>query len=104
MKIFTSLIFKVIAKKLDGHKAKIGGIGSILLGIAGIIGNLWPDLGMLIMDMDTACGYIVAGFGVMGIGGKLEKLKTSTTSIAVDVGKIEATPCPDITVDCNESK
>ena len=104
MKIFTNLIFKMIAQKLDGHKAKIGGWASILLGVVGIIGNMWPDLGLLMMDMDTACGYIVAGWTVIGYGGKMDKIKNSMTGIAVDVGKIEATPCPPVEVNCNESK
>lgn len=47
----------------------------ILLGLAGIVGWLWPDTGIPPMDFDKAAGYIVGGFGVLGIGGKIEKLR-----------------------------
>lgn len=71
----TSKVVRFIAGRLDGKKTIIGGVGMILLGLAGIVGWLWPDTGIPPMDFDKAAGYIVGGFGVLGIGGKIEKLR-----------------------------
>ena len=75
MKYFvTQNVIRYIARKLDGYKSIIGGVGSILLGLAGMIGIFYPDSGLLQMEFDVACGYIVGGFAVLGVGGKLEKI------------------------------
>lgn len=94
MKIFLTMGLNIIAKKLDGYKSKIGGWSLIALGVVGFVGNMWPDLGLLMMDLDTACAYIGLGWTALGYGGKMDKIKNAMTGIAVDVGKIEATPCP----------
>lgn len=74
MKYFiTEKIVKFIAHKLDGKKTLIGGIGMILLGLLGVVGSVWPDLGMPAMDFEKAATMIVGGFSVLGIGGKLQK-------------------------------
>lgn len=61
------------ARKLDGKKSIIGGVGMILLGLAGAIGHFYPDLGLPQMPFDEAAGYVVAGFSVLGIAGKIAK-------------------------------
>jgi hypothetical protein len=72
---FTEKIVKFFAHKLDGKKTLIGGIGMILMGLAGVIGCIWPDLGLLLpMDFDEAATMIVGGFSVLGVGGKLQKV------------------------------
>ncbi len=84
-------IFKLTAKKLDGHKTKIGGVGAILGGVVtclggiiGFLGNYFPEQGLPAMDIDTVLttlglGWtgIAAGFATLGLGGKAEKLKTA---------------------------
>jgi hypothetical protein len=73
--LFLGILFKFIGKKLDGYKTKIGGIVSILTGILGIIGNIWPDLTTVQLSTETSLGFIAAGFTALGLGGKLEKVK-----------------------------
>ena len=75
MKYFiTEKVVKYISRKFDGKKTLIGGIGMILLGLIGVIGCVWPDLGMPVMDFETSAGMIVGGFSVLGVGGKLQKV------------------------------
>lgn len=72
------LIGKILAwagKKLDGYKTKIGGVGLILVGVTGIIGQIFPDQGLPVMDLETAFGAIAAGLAALGIGHKVEKAK-----------------------------
>ena len=74
MKYFlTEKIINFIAHKFDGKKTLIGGLGMILLGLLGVVGNIWPDLGMPTMDFEKAATMVVGGFSVLGIGGKLDK-------------------------------
>ncbi len=74
--LILNFLFKFIGKKLDGYKTKIGGIVSILMGILGIIGVIWPDLTTVHLSTETSLGFIAAGFTALGLGGKLEKVKT----------------------------
>ena len=76
MKFIIDLIFGRIARSLDGHKTTIGGVGAILIGVTGLIGHYWPDVGLPDMDPETSLGYIAGGFTALGIGGKLEKAKS----------------------------
>jgi uncharacterized membrane protein HdeD (DUF308 family) len=62
-----------VAKKLDGYTTKIGGIGSILSGIVGLLGHFFPDSGLVAMETEVAIGFIVTGWIALGIGNKLEK-------------------------------
>lgn len=76
MKYFiTRKVLGYIARKLDGYKTIIGGVGSILLGLAGAIGYFFPDQNLMRMDFDEAAGWIIGGFTVLGLGGKLEKAR-----------------------------
>jgi hypothetical protein len=67
-------ILSFIGGKLDGHKTKIGGVGLILLGLAGIISHTFPSLDLpLKADLDIYLTYLAGGFATLGIGGKIEK-------------------------------
>lgn len=71
---------KLLGQKLDGKKTVIGGIGLILLGVSGLVGVMYPDQGLPQMDLENSWTYIVAGFSVLGLGGKAEKLKSALTA------------------------
>jgi hypothetical protein len=74
-------------RKLDGKKTYMGGGGKMLLGVAtiisgvvGVLGNMFPDQGLPTMDYDTAFATIMAGgyafasgLEGIGIGHKIEK-------------------------------
>jgi hypothetical protein len=94
MKVFVAdKVLKVMAKKVDGHKTKIGGISSILGGTAAIIGGVlglvatyFPDstVPSVPMDLETAWATLAGGwaamsygFSTLGAGGKSEKLKAA---------------------------
>lgn len=68
------------AKKLDGKKTVIGGIGFLLYAIIGAIGNMFPDQGLPVLTIDQIFFYGAAGFSVLGLGGKAEKLKTAVAA------------------------
>lgn len=72
--ILTQLLLWM-GKKLDGHKTQIGGVGSILLGVLGIIGIMLPDVKVVDYSLEFSLGLIAAGFTALGLGGKLEKVK-----------------------------
>jgi hypothetical protein len=75
MKYFlTEKVVTILARRFDGKKTLIGGIGMILLGLSGIIGSIWPDTGVPAMAFDQAATMIVCGFSVLGVGGKLQKV------------------------------
>lgn len=68
-------ILGFIGKKLDGYKTKIGGVGLILVGVTGIISQIFPDQGLPVVDLETAIGSMAAGLAALGIGHKVEKAK-----------------------------
>jgi len=66
-------MFKWISEKLDGHKTTISGVGGILAGLAAIVkalaaGEINPS------EIWDGVLIVVAGFGVLGLGGKAQKL------------------------------
>lgn len=63
-------------KKLDGYKTIIGGVGLILTGIVGVIGNIFPDSGLPAPEFEFIMGQFSLGFVALGLGGKAEKLLT----------------------------
>lgn len=79
-------------RKLDGYKTKIGGVGLILVGVTGILGMIFPDQGLPVMDIDSACAAIAAGIAALGLGHKAEK-----TTAAVVAARQEWVPglCPE---------
>ncbi len=58
---------------LDGYKTKIGGIGSILTGLAAVAAGLASAPLDFHMIWAGVAG-VVGGFVALGIGGKLQKL------------------------------
>ncbi len=74
------------AKKLDGYKTTIGGIGMILTGIIGLAGHYFQDQGLPNMEIDTALTTITGGFAVLGIGGKIEKSMVVQKNLANKLG------------------
>lgn len=71
--MFAKMILGFLSRALDGKKTIIGGVGLILVGITGIIANAWPEAGLPEMELDKALEAIAMGFGVLGIGHKIEK-------------------------------
>ena len=71
---FFKRVIGYIAGKMDGYKTLIGGIGLILTGVVGIIGNMFPDSGLPVPDAEYIMGQFSLGFVAMGLGGKAEKL------------------------------
>lgn len=74
-KIFISMGLSWAAKKMDGKKTYFGGavlmllgLGKIIIGTAGIIGNMYPDLGAPVMDIDACSNAITEGAGMIGAG------------------------------------
>ncbi len=75
MKFLIDLIFKRIAKSLSKYGAILGGIGFILLGIAGLIGHYWPDAGLPDVETEVAYGLIASGLTALGFGDKMDKAR-----------------------------
>jgi hypothetical protein len=72
-------LLRWLGGRLDGYRTNIAGIGMILTGVAGLVGYMFPDIeGLPKMDVDAALMSISGGFGLIGIGGKLEKGKRAT--------------------------
>lgn len=86
-KLAVKLGLTYLAKKLDGKKTMIGvagkaltGVSTIISGVVGLAGNLWPDSGLPAMDQDTALAMIGAGayaissaFSSVGVAHKIVK-------------------------------
>ena len=89
------LINKILGytgRKLDGKKTYFGGAGKILVGIStiiagvvGLLGTMFPDQGLPAMEYEVAISTMVAGFYAVssglegiGIGHKLEKTQLPT--------------------------
>jgi len=69
-------LLRFAARKLDGYKTTIGGVGMVISGLAGLIGYMFPDNPDLPrMDVEQALLTISGGFAVLGLGGKAEKVK-----------------------------
>lgn len=60
--------------KLDGYKTTIGGVGLILTGLVGVVGNIFPDSGLPVPSFEYIMGQFSLGFVALGLGGKAEKL------------------------------
>lgn len=94
MKYLIAKLLPWLARKFDGKKTTIGGVSGILLGLSiilsavvGLVGYLYPDLGLPQMDVDTFIATLVtgwasvaAGFATLGIGGKVDKLKEAVAA------------------------
>lgn len=69
-------IYKLIQSlPINGYTTAIGGIASLLYGVGGLVmGLLNPETGM---DVQTAIGFIIAGWTALGIGSKQDKIATA---------------------------
>lgn len=75
---FFKQIIGKLAGKLDGYKTIIGGVGLILSGVVGIIGNMYPDSGLPQPSSEVIMSQFSLGFVALGLGGKVEKLTKKT--------------------------
>jgi len=95
--IILKLGLSYLAGKLDGKKTYFGGavmmligIGTIITGIVGIVGNMYADVGAPATDLDSAIksmetggAMFGAGLAAIGIGHKAEKILTAEPDPAV---------------------
>lgn len=74
-----NFVLGAAGKKLDGHRTKLSGAAFILLGLVGFVGNMFPDQGLPEMTVVEAWGAFAFGLGLIGVGGKADKLKDAIT-------------------------
>jgi hypothetical protein len=93
---FLTKILQVIGKKMDGYKTYAGaagktlaGVGTLISGVIGVIGIIFPDQGLPQMELEPALGLIGAGaFAISsglasyGVGKKLDKAADQRIAIA----------------------
>lgn len=70
-------LLRFIGRRFDGYKTIIGGVGLILTGLLGLLGQVYPDLGLPQMEIGTALVTLSSGMAALGLGGKAEKLKAA---------------------------
>jgi hypothetical protein len=98
-------ILQFAAKRLNGYRSQISGIGFIFSGfgmivavIGAVIRTMFPDQAHLPeMEFGTmkttfllGCGSISTGFAVLGIGGKHEKTKAAINAQTEAINKQNA--------------
>ena len=80
-------IIRLLGEKMDGKKTYAGaigkalvGLGTLISGIVGLLGIVFPDQGLPKMELEPALGLISAGVYAMssglssyGVGKKIEK-------------------------------
>jgi len=75
-----------IVNKLDGYKTIIGGIAFLLLGSIALVAYFIPSLQSPLLE--KAMDFFAWGFTALGLGGKLDKLKTGLDkSIIISKGE-----------------
>ena len=80
-----------VGRKTEGYKTKAGGVGLFLLGIVGIMGHIWPDVGLPVQEWDIIVGELAGGLAAFGIGGKIERVKAAVQE-NTDITKATVTP------------
>ncbi len=63
-----------LGNKTTGYKTKVAGVLSILNGLAGIAGIIWPDVKTVDLTFEQSMGFIIGGLATIGIGGKLDRV------------------------------
>lgn len=84
-------ILGFIGKRLDGYKTKLGGVSFIVMGVAGIIAEMFPDQGLPRPGLETSLGYISGGFTILGLGHKMEKARAEIVRTTPIPAVLEAT-------------
>ena len=82
-----------VGRKTEGYKTKAGGVGLFLLGIVGIMGHIWPDVGLPVQEWDIIVGEFAGGLAAFGIGAKVEKVKAA---VAENTEITKATVAPSL--------
>jgi hypothetical protein len=79
-----SKVLAIIGKKLSGWTVIVGGVGTILLGLAEVPNLLWPGSIPQLppMDADSVLKTILAGWVAIGIGHKGNKVIVALTGVA----------------------
>lgn len=79
-------ILRVIGKRFDGHKTQLGGLGLFCLGILYGLPLLIPDIAQITGtegDLEKSIASFTGAFGLLGLGGKAEKLKRAVENEAL---------------------
>lgn len=87
-------ILGFIGRKLDGYKTKIGGVSFIVMGVTGLVGEMFPDQGLPRPGIETSLGYITGGFTILGIGHKVEKARAEIARSVPVPAVLEETAAP----------
>lgn len=95
---FIGKILGFVGRKLDGYKSKIGGAGLILVGVAGIIAEIFPDQGLPKMGLESSIGSIAAGITALGLAHKAVKTQAAIKELQTPVEQSPASKTPDATV------
>ncbi len=91
-------IFGLIGKKLDGYKTKIGGAGFILLGVTGIIAEIFPDQGLPKLGLEGSIGAISAGITALGLAHKAVKTQAAIKELQTPAVQPSASATQDVAV------
>ena len=62
-----------VGNALSGYKTYLAGVASILIGLTGAIGLLFPDLKLPVMTIPQIGAAFTAGMAAFGIGHKMDK-------------------------------
>lgn len=88
------LIVTYFSERLKGKKAYIGaagqmltGVGSIITGIVGLIGSMYPDLDLPVMSGEAVWGYLTVGFYAVSSGFKSMGQRSATQEVINSLGE-----------------
>jgi len=95
---FIGKILGFVGKKLDGYKTKIGGVGFILVGVSGIIAEIFPDQGLPKMGLEGSIGAISAGITALGLAHKAVKTQAAIKELQAPAAQPPAVETPDADV------
>lgn len=89
MKIFIiDKFLSWIGTKLDGYKTRLGGLGLILYGVVGLLGKLFPDVGLPQLETTTIIELLFGGTAVVGVAGKADKLTEAIKAAPIEKKQI----------------
>jgi hypothetical protein len=91
---FIGKLLGFVGKKLDGYKTKIGGVGFILVGVTGIIAEIFPDQGLPKMGLEGSIGAISAGITALGLAHKAVKTQAAIKELQAPAEQPPASATP----------